>query len=156
MQHLQKTGEGVPVMVNQSADFAASASLLQSAPATGKTTGRKARLDSRRAPSGPIVRQTRIHSRRRICSRRRFGQTPSQQRPRQRQNPPTTPSPPRPRPPRIPWQRLLSPNLSPAPQPPVQELRLLTFPAKPPAASFLPRLFACSARFATFFYQRFP
>jgi hypothetical protein len=40
--------------------------------------------------------------------------------------------------------------LSPAPQPPVQELRLLTFPAKPPAASFLPRLFACSARFATF------
>src|SRR5713226_4816080 len=54
MQHLQKNWGGVVVMVNQescaigqtaAADFAASASLLQSAPAIGKTTGRKARLE---------------------------------------------------------------------------------------------------------------
>src|SRR6266699_768872 len=103
MQHLQKTGGRVPVMVNQpdAEDFAASASLLQSAPAIGKITGRKTRLDPRRAPSGAILRQTRIHSRRRLRSRRRFGQTPSQQRPRPRQNPPATPSPPRPRPPHL-------------------------------------------------------
>src|SRR5260370_21449443 len=86
MQYLHQTGGRVPVMVNQSADFAASASLLQSATAIAKITGRKTRLDPRRAPSSPIVRQTRIHSRRRLCSRRRFGQAPSQQRPRPRQN----------------------------------------------------------------------
>src|SRR6266478_2369221 len=135
MQHLQKTGEGAPVMVNQPdvTDFAASASLLQPASPTGEITGRKARLDSRRAPSGPIVRQTRIHSRRRLRSRRRFGQTPSQQRLHPRQNPPTTdypmrivvlsehreskdlsfpPSPPRPRPPHLPRLRLLPPHLA--------------------------------------------
>src|SRR5258708_4823483 len=74
---------------------------------TEKLTGRKTRLDPRRAPSGPILRQTRIHSRRRLRSRRRLGQTPSQQRPHPRQNPPTTPSPPRPRPPHFPRLRLL-------------------------------------------------
>ncbi len=111
-------------------DFPASTSLLQPASSTGKIAGRKARLDPRRAPSGPIARQTRIHSRRRIRSRRRFGQTPSQQRPCPRQSPPTTdypmrivvlsehreskdlsvpPSPPRPRPPHLPRLRF-TPN----------------------------------------------
>src|SRR5271163_5160815 len=94
------------------AGFAVSASLLQPPPPTGETIGGKARLDPRRAPSGPIARQTRIHARRCLCPRRSFGQTPSQQRPRPRQNPPTTPSPPRPWPPRLPRLRLLSPIVS--------------------------------------------
>jgi len=74
---------------------------------TRKAQSRKARLDPRRSANRHITPQKRVRPRRRLRPRKRTCQTPSQQFPHPRQNPPATPSPPRPGPPRIPWRWLL-------------------------------------------------
>jgi hypothetical protein len=102
-----------------SSHSARSARHLQSPPPPRKFAGRKTRLDpltlknkGRRPPSRAIPQQTRIHSRRRLRSLRPTRQTPSPQRPRPTQNPPTAPSPKRPRPPLLPRPWGISANLA--------------------------------------------